>query len=82
METTVKSAINGEKYVSEMTDEVRSWHFVWKMYLHTLLSYSTKSIATFAGTLFEAQPYEVSVLTVKARQSHEIVVIKTHREKS
>uniref|UniRef100_M8BY74 Ubiquitin-like protease family profile domain-containing protein n=1 Tax=Aegilops tauschii TaxID=37682 RepID=M8BY74_AEGTA len=55
METTVKSAANGEKYVSEMTDE-------------TLLSYSIKSIATFAGNLEEARPYEVSVLTVKARQ--------------
>uniref|UniRef100_M8C6F2 Ubiquitin-like protease family profile domain-containing protein n=1 Tax=Aegilops tauschii TaxID=37682 RepID=M8C6F2_AEGTA len=67
METTVKSPANGEKHVSEMTDE-------------TLLSYSIKSIATFAGNLEETRPYEVSVLTVKARQSHEIVVIKTHRE--
>ena len=74
METTVKSAANGEKHVSEMTDEVRSWHFVWKLYLQTLLSYSIKSIATFAGNLEETRPYEVSVLTVKARQSHEIVV--------
>uniref|UniRef100_M8BTY8 Ubiquitin-like protease family profile domain-containing protein n=1 Tax=Aegilops tauschii TaxID=37682 RepID=M8BTY8_AEGTA len=67
METTVKSPANGEKHVSEMTDE-------------TLLSYWIKSIATFAGNLKETRPYEVSVLTVKACQSHEIVVIKTHRE--